>query len=218
MDFVYICRDGENEELRYSIRSVIKHYPDSRIFLFGGKPSWFNGNHIFVPDLSGKFNNIVSCLKAVSEYEDIEDFILMNDDFFIINKINTFHYYYSGSLQDKLEDHASRYGLSQYARALKTGIKALKGIVETPINYDIHVPMPMNRSKLKEIVDMSACPRSVYGNYHNVGGIEINDVKIYKGDTNIPDSDFLSTEDNSFDIIYNKILKDMFTEKTQYEL
>lgn len=218
MNFVYICRSGENEELRYSIRSVIKHYPDARIFLFGGKPNWFTGDYIPVADISGKFNNITSCFKAVSECQEIEDFILMNDDFFIINKINTFEYYYDGLLQTKLENHAREYGLSQYARSLKTGIKALKGIVEHPINYDIHVPMPMNRERLAGIVDMSTCPRSVYGNYYNVGGVNIKDVKVYKGDKNIPDADFISTEDNSFEIVYNKILKDMFVDKTKYEL
>ena len=38
MNFIYICRVGENEELRYSIRSVLNSFPEANIWVIGGKP------------------------------------------------------------------------------------------------------------------------------------------------------------------------------------
>jgi hypothetical protein len=68
--------------------------------------------------------------------------------------------------------------------------------------------------------------RSTYGNLHNVGGIQIEDVKVYKNlplleisyDINDLKYEYLSTDDSSFDIVFNKILKDMFPDPSSYEL
>lgn len=212
-----MCRGGENEELRYSIRSVVKHYPDSRIFLFGDAPKWFIGNVVVLEDLAKKFENITSAFKAISEHEELSDFILMNDDFFILNN-NHIDFYYDGLLINKIDSHTQKHGMSQYAVSLISGYKALEGLIDEPLNYEVHIPMPMNRDRLKKIVDLSTCPRSVYGNYYNVGGQEIKDVKVYKDTDVIKGADFISTEDNSFEKVYNEILKDMFPDKSKYEL
>ena len=51
MDFVYICKEGVNEELKYSIRSVVESFPESNIWVVGGKPDWYTGNYIQVNHL-----------------------------------------------------------------------------------------------------------------------------------------------------------------------
>ena len=55
MHFVYICKDGENEELRYSIRSVLKNTKDAVIWVVGGKPNWYIGNYIKVIQDQNKY-------------------------------------------------------------------------------------------------------------------------------------------------------------------
>lgn len=218
MDFVYICRNGENEELRYSIRSVLHFYPDAQIHIFGGKPRWYAGNFTEISDVGNKFDNINQCYKAICN-TSLNDFILMNDDFYIINKPDLSKYYYDGSLDEKIEDHMSKYGISKYARVLSEANKKLKDSgISNPLNYDIHTPMLFNKEKLKEVIDLSHAPRSMYGNMFSVGGEIIKDVKIYKNHDNIDLSwYFLSSEDNSFNKIKN-IIMDKFKNKTVYEI
>lgn len=204
MDFIYICRDGENEELRYSIRSVLYFYPDASIHIFGGKPKWYNGKYTLVESTGTKFDNINECYRQICN-SNIDTFILMNDDFYIINKPHKFIHYYDGTLEDKIQNHTGRYGLSKYSRVLSDANKKLKKMgIEEPLNYDIHTPMLFETEKLKNIIDLSDAPRSMYGNIYNVGGEKIKDVKIYKHTDNLETNKyFLSSEDNSF----NKILE-----------
>jgi hypothetical protein len=217
VDFVYICRDGENEELRYSIRSVLHFYPDAVIHIFGGKPKWYSGNFTEIKDFGNKFDNIDQCYKAICE-SNIENFILMNDDFYIINKPDSFTYYFDGPLSLKIESHMAKYGISKYSRVLSEANTKLKSMgIDNPINYDVHTPMLFNKLKLSKIVDLSSAPRSMYGNIYNVGGEKIKDVKIYKHTDSIyTDGYFLSSEDNSFNKIKSFIDK-RFSKKTIYE-
>lgn len=218
MNFVYICRNGNNEELRYSIRSVLYFYPEANISIFGGKPDWYSGNYTYVKDNWNKFDNITNCYKQICN-SDLKDFILMNDDFYILSKPENFNYYYDGLLEEKIERHIKNYGLSKYARVLSDADKKLKQMgISNRLNYDVHTPMLFNKDKLSNIVDLSNAPRSMYGNIYNVGGEKIKDIKIYKHTEDIYINEyFLSSEDNSFNKIYN-FLNSKFTEPTIYEL
>ena len=217
MDFVYICRDGENEELRYSIRSVLHFYPGAGVHVFGGKPGWYSGNYTHVKDAGSKFDNINNCYKEICK-SNLDDFILMNDDFFILEKPESFTHYFDGTIESKIDIHVGQYGLSKYARVLSEANNKLKKMgIPVPLNYDIHTPMIFNRENLSSIIDMSFAPRSMYGNIFNVGGEKINDVKIYK-DTDSIDVNryFLSSEDDSF-IKIKAMLNKKFNDKSAYE-
>lgn len=218
MDFVYICRNGENEELKYSIRSVVKHFKDATIWVVGGKPNWYSGNFIEVGDSGNKFQNINDCYDAITKEDKISNsFILMNDDFFIL-KHQKFYNYYSGFLKDKIISHSIQYGNTSYARALNSAVRELKirGVKE-PLNYDIHTPMVFEKPLLSQIVGLSLAPRSLYGNLFIKDGINIKDVKIYKDTKEIDlNNNFISTEDNSFSLIKDRLSR-IFREKTKYE-
>jgi hypothetical protein len=227
MDYVYICRQGENEELRYSIRSVVKNTNYDNIWVVGYKPSWYVGNFVDFPDVATKFNNIINCTKAITDVGAIsDDFVLMNDDFFFLKYRNSMPVYHGGLLKDKIDKY-SILGARGYANLLRKTYKDLirQGIKE-PLDYDIHLPMPMNKQLLAQSIDKAYFPRSGYGNLNNVGGELITDVKAYRNksllasrsyDFTREDAEFVSTEDGSFDIVYDKILKGMFPEPSQYE-
>lgn len=217
MDFVYICRNGENEELRYSIRSVLHFYPEASIHIFGGKPRWYAGNYTEVKDYGNKFNNITECYRSICN-SDLEYFVLMNDDFYIIDKPDSFSYYYDGSLDDKINKHTQEHGLSNYARVLSDANKELKQMgIKQPLNYDVHTPMLFNKDKLSEVIDLSYAPRSMYGNIYRVGGEKITDIKIYKHTRNVYiNGYFLSSEDNSFSKILG-LLKNKFPDPNYLE-
>lgn len=229
MDYVYITRNGDNEELRYSLRSIAKNAPEGRVWLVGGKPDWFNGGHIPVKDKSSKFKNIAACLFAAASSDEVsEDFILMNDDFFILENIANFLPLYGGTLASKIASYTDLLGPTVYSNILGRAMKYInsKGIKE-PLDYDIHVPLQINKKMFLELVPHdSLAPRSVYGNLAEVGGTEIRDVKTYnnpryrsKSYTYDKDnSPFISSNDDSFDILYDTVLAEMFSEPSPYEV
>ncbi len=218
MDCVYICRAGDNEELRYSLRSVVKFLPNSNIWIVGYKPNWYVGNFLSVEDIGNKFENINNCYKKIIEEKSIsEDFLVMNDDFFFLSNNNKYNYY-SGFLKDKIVNHIELNGISRYSRALRTAVDALKkrGIKE-PLNYDIHTPMALNKTNLAQVIDLSLAPRSMYGNIFIKDGLNIEDVKVYKDSKDFRfDNDFISTEDNSFKLIKDK-LEELFPNSSVFE-
>jgi hypothetical protein len=207
MDYVYLCRNGENEELRYSIRSVVKNGNPDNIWVVGGKPDWYVGKFLEISQDKGKFENQVKSLKEVCKNRNIsDDFILMNDDFYILKPVEEYKYF-DGFLKDKLNNHTIQYGNSSYARALRGAVKQLqsRGIQE-PLNYEVHMPMALKKANLMQVLDLSLSPRSLYGNLFINDGINIKDVKIYKHSKEIDlTANLISTEDNSFSLIKDKL-------------
>lgn len=229
MDFVYICKEGINEELKYSIRSVVESFPDSNIWVVGGKPDWYIGNYIEVHQIHTKYKNAVENLKKICSSPQISNnFILMNDDFYIIKKITNIETFHGGYLLNKLNLYQKINGNSNYTRKLNATYKRLKAIgIDDPLDYELHIPMIMQKEKLKEALHNNDqfLWRSMYGNMFKIGGSEMQDVKVYtRGplvfksyNLNIDQHTYLSSADSSFDIIWNKILKVQFKEKTKFE-
>jgi hypothetical protein len=228
MDLVYICRDGENEELRYSIRSAVKNLPHDKIWVVGGKPDWYTGNHIQVNQTRSKYANARNNLKAVCSEEGISDsFILMNDDFYIINKVRSVPYMYSGTLDDKIENREGTFNGNSYTTLLRETLGYLSRKKKSLIlDYELHVPMVMEKKKLEKILKLSGLWRSIYGNIFDVGGIKIRDVKVYTKtnkfynssyDINNLEYDYLSSDDSSFEMVKSSVLEKRFSSKTVYE-
>lgn len=226
MDVVYTCRPGKNEELRYSIRSVEKNASFIKnIWVVGGKPDWYSGKFIEIPQISNAFQNVRMNLKTVIDTQEIsEDFVFMNDDFFIINKIDSVPTYYNGLLEDRSIRHRELAGANYYSNFLAKSDQALRRYgIKKPLNYELHLPIVFNKAMLSETIDKQFSIRSCYGNIHNIGGEDIKDVKIYTSPRFVEDSSsidngtpFVSTDDESFKSMGN-IIKDMFPGKSSYE-
>ena len=229
MDFVYICKDGDNEELRYSIRSVMASFPDAKVWLVGGRPSWYTGDFIFIQQRSAKYINAVNNLKAICASEDIsEEFVLMNDDFYIIKPIDSVETFHGGLLLDKINLYKKISQKSGYIFKLEKTFDKLRDLgLKSPLDYELHVPMIMEKKKLKTTLKHGSdfLWRSIYGNLFNVGGVQIEDVKVYTEGPLIAKSyqiknkqhRYLSSTDTSFIMLYDNILKDLFKTKCTYE-
>jgi hypothetical protein len=228
MDLVYICRSGENEELRYSIRSAVKNFSHDNIWVVGNKPDWYVGNFVEVPDKKTKFDNIIACTHAITDVGAIsDDFVLMNDDFFFLKPLGKMPIYHGGLLRDKIDRYISLDSRRYSTLLSRTYNNLVRQGIKNPLDYDIHVPMIMNKAKLRSSIKKAYFPRSGYGNIHDVGGELVNDVKTYgpknplrflEGDIINNNHYFLSTEDTSFDKVYQSILKEMFPTPSKYEL
>lgn len=230
MDLVYICRPGDNEELRYSIRSAVANLPHDRVWVVGSKPDWYTGDFLPVVDTRSKFTNIENITRAIANCDDIsEDFVLMNDDFFIIKKIDSVPLAHCGTLKDKIDLYKRLQGDTLYVRLIQetylTLVKKFK--IQEPLNFDIHTPMPMKKSILKKTIDnRGVLARTMYGNLSNLDSIDTQDVKHYNHsvmssntyDYVNGDSPYISTEDNSFKDVYEDVLRDTFITPSLYEL
>lgn len=228
MDLVYICRKGENEELRYSIRSIEKNFPGQNIWVVGYKPDWYTGNFFEIKDIGSKFANIFNAMAEVCKIREISaNFIFMNDDFFLLEPISRMPKLNGGSLLNKLNKYKELSGhLGTYVMLLsKTYKRLVRDGISDPIDYDIHVPMHFNKKKLSAVIDGKTLPRSMYGNLYSVGGKETLDVKKYgkgsrlgeRSPTSLDNLLFISTDDRSFNSLRTELLEELFPTPSQYE-
>ena len=227
MDLVYICGPGDNEELRYSIRSAVKNLKFDNLWVVGGKPNWYLGNYIKVAQNKSKYANARNNLRAICNSSKISNsFILMNDDFYITNKVDNVPYMHGGLLADKIKKYENLTGNTRYVLMLKRTLLSLSRRFKKDIlDYELHVPMVMEKEKLLTIIDLPDLWRSRYGNTFDVEGIEMDDVKVYSSgafvkksyDINNLKYDYLSSNNDSFEMIRDKILNVNFADKVVYE-
>jgi len=227
--FVYICRNGENEELRYSLRSVQTFYPNSTVWVVGGKPDWYVGNFIPIKQVADAFQNVKNSLIAIMDNPNIPDeIVIMNDDFFFVRYVPAIKAYSSGTLHNKIVFNKSNGVNSPYIRRLNHLLRHCKKHKDTPLDFETHAPMLISKSKLSTIVNENVMWRSNYGNrFLSDNEIEvIQDVKVYSDSKYSFKSykylsfkyPFFSTQESSFTEVYEKMLKNMFCIPSQYEL
>ncbi len=221
MDLVYPLRDESDDdyfELKYSLRSM-SNVPHDRVIIVGGKPSWItNIVHIKETD-SHSLKGYNSMRKLLAAFNVVsEDFIYMNDDFFMLKEQNI-QYFHQGKLKDNVERRGPLLNFSRYW----AGMKRVSILFEEPLDYEIHYPFIFNKNRLLEMtnkydMDKQYSLRSLYGNEFGVGGEFMKDNKVYaiedfKGDLFVSSSDQLHT-----DGALTKALDKMFPRKSIYEL
>lgn len=228
MNFVYVCRSGPNEELRYSIRSVLHSFPDAKIWVVGGKPSWYSGPYIPVRAYKNKHENVRNnIIKLCRSPEIPQDIVIMNDDFFIIKKIDDIVNYRGGSLKDKAHLYYKIAPSSGYTQKLFKTLSYLKKVgVEDPKDFAMHVPIRVNKSNLLSSLRHGHMWRSIYGNIYEIEAEFMDeDVKYYvdgplaqKGyDYTSEKFPYLSSNDTSFVHLKKEILEEMFPDPSKYE-
>ena len=206
--------------------------PHDNLWVVGGKPDWYKGNYIFAPSdpsrVRLKFDREKIGLQTIAEAEEIsDDFILMNDDFFVMNKIDNFVDWNGGSLSQKLELYKQLAPRGIYTNCLGLTYDGLLRMgFENPLDFEMHVPIKMNKEKLNESLKHSTSLwRSVYGNMFIEQSEKHDDVKVYKGSTlqkrsydyTKNASCYISTMDASFETVKTDMLDSMFIEPSLYE-
>lgn len=225
MDLVWLCRGGPNEELRYSIRSGTQNLEHDSVWVVGDKPDWYSGPFIEAEQIEGKkYDNVKRSLINVILSDRVSNsFILMNDDFFIL-KPTDLEYYYSGTLDERIKKIETKSPNALYAHRLKNTMHQLQDAgIEQPLDYELHKPMKLDKQGLAVALEFPQF-RSAYGNLNQVGGQQTFDVKVYSNrlyqgmsyNWDI-DSEFVSTDDGSFDTIERKLLRHLFPDPTIYE-
>lgn len=228
MDVVYLVKKTEiNEELTYSVRSVLENMPFRNLVFVSGCPS------NLAPDILlrvrqnhyTKYDNTHKMLLAACYCNAIsDDFVLFNDDFFVMKPIDKIDYHYYKTLGERVcvlnsvFPHTPGYRNRLNDAAIYL---SMNGCEEK--NYELHMPMVINKQKMIETYRQfpnAGAVRSLYGNYHKVGGIEVEDCKLYELDAKpTGDETFLSSMDKTFHKgEVGKYIKSKFQKKSEYEI
>ncbi len=225
MDLVWVCRGGENEELRYSIRSATANLEHTNVWVIGDKPDWYVGPFIQSQQVEGKKYDNVSAglLKAIEADQVSDDLVLMNDDFYVLQPTEL-DYYYSGMLDERIKRISTKSPNNLYSNRLTQTMHKLQDLgIPDPLDYDLHIPMKLDKSGLAEALEFPQF-RSAYGNLNDVGGQQVRDVKVYSSKLYSElsynwtvDSKFLSSDDGSFITLRQKLLKPLFPTASIYE-
>ena len=160
LDFVYIIKPGEiGNELRYSLRSIEKHYPNHKVWIVGYKPNWVtNVNYLPTEQTGTKWSNSTNNVIAICNCPEIsEDFILMNDDFFCINPtmpledIIDANY---GLLDDVIYRYRKLKG--NWAQGFEYVNELMHKLnIEGPLySYEAHLPLRINKKKFLEVISL----------------------------------------------------------------
>lgn len=227
-DIVYILKEGINsEELRYSLRSVCKNFDYNQIWFYCGCPKDIKPDRYvpFKQEGYNKLDRVHNTMQAICENEEItENFYLFNDDFFIMQPyeqevaLSNGSLYYVAHLIENINKNESFY--TQY---LKYTAKLLSEQGYDTLSYACHVPLLVNREKGLKVLKFfpnNTLFRSIYGNYYNIGGKLIDDVKIVTlNDVPSEDCILLSTNEKSFEKgKVGEFIRERFPEPCKYEV
>ena len=229
MDIVYPVKStNENIELRYSLRSL-QNIQHDRVFIIGDLPN-FVQNVIYIPikSVNSRYVSTTNSLKTICINKEVSDnFIWMNDDFFILKPIQPNDLLLN---RGKMNDIVSYYhkihnSLTPYDRNVENAYKELKSMgFEEPISFELHCPIIINKYKFLTICDkiktdaLHCCKRSLYGNYYIGNSNTIKDIKVLSNtifDEKNYDR-FISCSENTFKKVED-FLKKNFPNKCIYE-
>jgi hypothetical protein len=228
MDIVYAYRTWPLNwiELRYSLRSLINLEHDN-VFIIWDKPDWAT-NIVHIPmkdDLWSKFENVRRKYRRMCLDTRIsEDFVMMNDDFYILKPIEKLWYYIRWTLESVISTLKEKVWHTKF-------YKAMEGVYKMYPSWDcfsVHTPIIFNKKKLLKIMkkywDTLTCKRSLYCNCYKIRWEKLKwwtDCKVWwnKSISVKYEQEFLSSND---DIIskweLTKFLNNRFPHKSIYEI
>lgn len=232
-DLVYVVRPGDdNEELRYSLRSVAKNAPHRKVWIVGTVPTWVrNVEALPLEPHPEKFANQRQSLEAACLRDELSDrFVLMNDDHFVIEKLTEWPTFHLGPSSAFINQHL------ESGRIRNTWVKAVRATAiwmdeqghGDVLAYEAHVPLLFDKNLLAEM--LAAYPGGRYmtvGEMYAVAGAGgvgelVGNAKV-KTDEEFDaklalDMPFLSTNEDSFEhLLVGDYIRTLFPTPSMYE-
>lgn len=230
-DIVYFLKEApQNEELRYSLRSVEKNWQFNKVWFYGGCPDGIKpDHHVHINQTEeSKWERVRNMLYKACQNDDItESFWLFNDDFFILQPTpETMAPQYNGTLERQIERVENRHNglVMDYTQRLRHLQKTLVRAGKPTLNYSVHKPILINRKKMLEVLDKfpdEPMSRALYANYWGVGGEDSSDNKVMVTQFDmyrVARWRFVSTSDDSFNFgNIGNYIRNLFTTKSRFE-
>lgn len=238
IDIVYILGNESpwlNKEILYSLRSVEKNIRGYRkIFIVGHKPHFLNDLVTEIPYEDIYFNKARNIMhkvrRAAGDSRVSGNFMLLNDDYFIVEPISahSYPYYWKCDLKESLQINAHNLN---YHSHLKSTREALLSKGFNTKNFDTHYPIIYNKIKFRRVcakynwnVTAGYTMRSIYCNTLAIEGQQREDCKI--NHPHVTESwprvnaarECFSIGDRSINTSLEKYLHRLFPNKSRYEL
>ena len=226
-DLIYILKkEIDTDELKYSLRSVEKNFPINKVWFVGGQPKGFKNVSRLQHEQVGncKWELIRSSMwKAVNTEELTEDFFLFNDDFFVMKPVDTdsFRNFVDGTLDRRIQELHKNEGMNPYCRTLFKLEQELLTMHEPTMNYDVHLPMLLNKGQVRSTLYKCSSPqmRSAIGNLNGLPFVIHPDVKVYDLESVPTDETYLSTNDDTFQKgKVGQYIRETFSKKSRFEV
>jgi hypothetical protein len=236
VDVVYVLGKGspwDNNELRYSLRSLEKHVSEYRnIYIIGECPSFLQ-NIIHIPyddEHPEKDTRIALKILDACHQKDIsEQFLFMNDDHFITKSFNAIQlpFFHKGIIATEMNLPELNYN---YKQTLLNTNSALIERGYPAYNFDTHTPIIYNKKIFPIIFNLynwnlkySYAVKSIYCNTLGLFGKYMDDCKILKRhdystlESLTSDKQFFSISDSAIGDSLEKLLNTLFPNKSKYE-
>lgn len=183
-DLVYILKQSDiNPDLKFSLRSVEKFCNYRKLWIVGYKPNWVkNVEYLPTVQVGNKWNNSMTNIIAACNCPSIsENFVLMNDDFFILENIIDWRKTFNlclNSIDDEWKKYEKRDKPSRWQYGFLYAKEMLDQLqCEKRYNYEFHGPIIFNKEKflkmleipqIDEIIKTPKCfhKRSIYKNLY----------------------------------------------------
>ena len=227
MDAVYVCRSGENPELRYSLRTLEKNVDHGVVWIFGDAPAWVDRASVEVVRSQQKVTPYASTrahiAKAINDPRVSDPFTLWTDDFYAMQSVDEVPLLNRGPLNTMLDEY--RGPRTPWVRALRETMRLVKDLgVKDPLFYDLHVPIPVRKDAMEEALKIASRSRedavhtrTIYGNLLKEDGVTIEDPKMHRRTDAFPTGPWLSSSDATFRSAIEPVLRYLFPDPCPYE-
>lgn len=227
MDVVYVCRDGSNPELRYSLRTLVNVEHD-RVWIFGGAPNWINLAKITLQRRrqgGSPYASVRGHIGAACNTVDVSDpFVLWNDDFYAMHYVDPMPLYHRGPLESVLKTYAML--KTPWADGLRktAALMERREMLAGAMCYDVHLPLVVHKAPMREALRLAKnVPtdavhlRTLYGALSGLEGVEHHDPKLMRRTHPFPRGAWLSSSDDTFRSTVEPVLRYLFPDKSPYE-
>lgn len=228
-DVLYINRPGDdNDELRYSLRSVAANVPHRKVWVAGHCPWWVkNVEVIELPPCEDRFDNQQQSLLAALAHPGLaEEFYYLNDDHYVVERFDgLLPALHLGPLADYIAwlREIGKRPTSEWFQGLNEMLELLRSWgIEDPLCYETHSPLRFRKSEMRHFAQARTrhfLPTQCYAATDMPPGVRAVDAKSGKLgcpiDAGMP---YLSSDDDTWE--HSKIghhVRAMFPTPCYYE-
>jgi len=226
---------GDCEELKYSLRSLETHLKtDFDVTIVGYRPKWLNISkvrYIYYGQCDKRYRNSLHAVDIMCNI--VDEFVLFNDDFFLIKDITADDLKQIYYLQDlnKIKNWGTRF----YQKKLKVGFEEIKKKGFYGLSYATHTPQFYKSDIVKKVIyevfklfekDEFVAFENYYYNY--VGAEkeakQVYDVRVARYDkTSFKESEadgkiYLNFDESGAKSGIFDFVKNRFTKKSKFEI
>lgn len=232
MDILYILGEGsqcDNNELRYSLRSLSNCFSLDRVYIIGTNPNFLSEKVKFSPYLdlhTRQLNHFLKVKKAFETTDITDNILLMYDDVFFTKQTDIEKYpnYFEGELPDFNEQKRS------YIQSLGHTKELLKKYNKKTKDFSVHCPIIYNKQKFLNLYrevendlknyEHGIDVRSLYCNWYDLESVKVKDCIVLREQDfeRVKEFNCFSINDTSLSNGIGKLVAEKYKIKSIYEV